>query len=191
MSGNQFMWKIDRKEAPMKTISTKLVLVSSAVALAACSSQPETDEATPETVALEEQSENTAGVLAEAVPAPTPAPPAVIDGITNKRLSFAPGTSSATVEETITGYETVDYLLNVRAGQPMNISMATQHTATYFNVLEPGETDVAIHVGSIAGNQFEGIANKSGDYRIRVYMMRSAARRNERADYRLEAIVSP
>lgn len=127
----------------------------------------------------------------ETAAAQPPAPPAEIEGITNKRLSFAPGASSAAVQGSITGYETIDYLLNVKAGQPMNISMATKHTAAYFNLLEPGETDVATFIGSTSGNQFEGVAQKSGDYRIRVYMMRSAARRNERADYLLEAIVSP
>jgi hypothetical protein len=90
----------------------------------------------------------------------------------------------------IEGYQTLDYVLNAREGQYMNVSMATQHGATYFNILEPGETEVAMFNGSINGNQFEGTLKKSGDYRIRVYMMRSAARRNELANYRLEMIVS-
>ncbi len=180
----------------MKSRIPAITLLAGIAALAACSPQPEADEATPETVAAEEQDEGDAVAPAEpatveAEPAADSSPPAVIDGITNKRLSFAPGTSSATVEDSIAGYETVDYLLNVRAGQPMNISLGTRHTATYFNLLEPGETEVAIHIGSTVGNQFEGVADKSGDYRIRVYMMRSAARRNEKANYRLEAIVSP
>ncbi len=43
---------------------------------------------------------------------------------------------------------------------------------------------------STGENMFEGVLEKSGDYRIRVYMMRSAARRNEVANYRLEMIIS-
>lgn len=113
----------------------------------------------------------------------------VIDGIENRRVSFASGSNSATIEGSITGYESIDYLLNVREGQSMNISMATQHGSTYFNLLEPGETAVATHIGSTVGNQFEGVAAESGDYRVRVYMMRSAARRDETAEYRLEMIV--
>ena len=34
-------------------------------------------------------------------------------------------------------------------------------------------------VGSISGNQFEGRLPASGDYKVRVYLMRSAARRDE------------
>jgi hypothetical protein len=88
------------------------------------------------------------------------------------------------------GYQTVDYVLGASKGQSMNVSMATKHTATYFNVLAPGEREVAFFNGSQGENQFEGTLAATGDYTIRVYMMRSAARRNEKADYRLEMIVT-
>jgi gas vesicle protein len=114
---------------------------------------------------------------------------AVSDEIEKVRVQFASGANSKTVENSITGRETVDYVLNVKKGQPMNISMATQHAATYFNIMEPGEEYEAIYNASINGNQFEGVAEESGDYTVRVYMMRSAARRGETAEYRLEMIV--
>jgi hypothetical protein len=110
--------------------------------------------------------------------------------IRTQRVQFKPGATSATLQGSIKGYQTVDYVLNAKQGQSMNISMATKHTATYFNILAPGETEVAIFNGSTSGNQYEGTLSKSGDYKIRVYMMRSAARRNEVANYRLEMIVS-
>jgi hypothetical protein len=84
----------------------------------------------------------------------------------------------------------VDYVLEASKGQHMNVSMATDNGASYFNILAPGEKDVAMFNGSISGNQFEGALPKSGDYKIRVYMMRSAARRNETAKYRLEMIIT-
>ena len=43
--------------------------------------------------------------------------------------------------------------------------------------------------GSVSQNQYEGTLPANGDYKIRVYMMRSAARRDEVAHYRLEMIV--
>jgi len=118
------------------------------------------------------------------------ASPAVIEGITNKRVSFEKGSSAARISGSLTGYETIDYLLNVKAGQSLNVSMATRNTATYFNILEPGETEVAIYNGSTGGNMYEGVTAKSGDYRIRIYMMRSAARREEKADFGLEVAVN-
>lgn len=112
------------------------------------------------------------------------------DAIRTQRVKFERGTSSAVVEGSITGYEVVDYVLGAGKGQHMNVSMATKNTATYFNILAPGESEVAFFNGSINDNQYEGTLPASGDYRIRVYMMRSAARRNEKANYRLEMIIT-
>ena len=111
------------------------------------------------------------------------------EGIRTVRVHFKPGANNAVVEASIKGYESVDYVLGARAGQYMNVSMATKHGATYFNILAPGEDVVAMFNGSVSQNQYEGTLKASGDYRIRVYMMRSAARRNEVARYRLEMIV--
>lgn len=176
---------------------TKILFVGATLlALSACSGSNETTAQTPP------QEENAAAAEMNGPPpppedAPTEAAsetaaPEEIEGITNKRLSFDPGASSARIEGAITGYETIDYLLNVRAGQTMNISMASPNRAAYFNLLEPGETEVSVFNGSMADelNMFEGVAAKSGDYRIRIYLYRSAARRNEKAPYTLEAAVN-
>jgi len=126
------------------------------------------------------------------VPPAVLTPPTVLaqSNTRTQRVQFKPGVKSATIKGSIKGYQTVDYALNARKGQTMNVSMATKHGGTYFNILAPGETEVAMFNGSINGNQYEGTLSKSGDYKIRVYMMRSAARRNEVANYRLEMIVS-
>jgi len=112
-----------------------------------------------------------------------------VDGIRTEYIQFKKGANSGVVEATITGYETIDYVLRASAGQYMNVSLATKHAATYFNILAPGEDDVAMFNGSISDNQYEGILPATGDYKLRVYMMRAAARRNEVARYRLEVII--
>lgn len=111
------------------------------------------------------------------------------DDIRVERVHFAKGASSAVVEGSITGYEIVDYVLGAGSGQSMNVSMATDNGANYFNILAPGETEVALFNGSLNENQFEGVLPASGDYKVRVYLMRSAARRKEVAKYRLEMII--
>lgn len=111
------------------------------------------------------------------------------NGIRTQRVQFQAGTNGATIEDTIVGYEGVDYVLNAQAGQYANISMATDNGANYFNILPPGSDAEAMFVGSSSGNQFEGTLPASGDYKIRVYLMRSAARRDEVANYRLEMTI--
>jgi hypothetical protein len=102
-----------------------------------------------------------------------------------KRISFATGASSATAKGTIKGDRFVDYVLRAGAGQTMSVTMKTSNGANYFNVLPPGSHDVAIFVGSTSGNEWTGVLPAAGDYTIRVYLMRSAARRNESASYTL------
>jgi hypothetical protein len=67
----------------------------------------------------------------------------------------------------------------------MSVKFATRHGANYFNVLPPGSNDIAIFVGSSGGNEWSGALPSDGDYTVRVYLMRSAARRNESASYTL------
>lgn len=111
--------------------------------------------------------------------------------IHSQRVQFTPGATSATIQGSIRGYEIIDYLVSARAGQAMNVSMATDNGANYFNILSPGEDEVAMFNGSVNENQYEGTLPISGDYKIRVYQMRSAARRNEVANYRLEIAIAP
>lgn len=110
--------------------------------------------------------------------------------IRQERVQFKPGANSAVIEGSISGYETIDYVLGAREGQYMNISMATDNTSSYFNILMPGEEEEAMFIGSTSGTQYEGILTQSGDYKVRVYIMRSAARRNEVANYLLEMIIT-
>jgi hypothetical protein len=107
------------------------------------------------------------------------------DGIESRPLQFAKGASSATVKGSLTGDKTIDYKLRAKAGQTMSVTLKTSNSANYFNVLPPGSKDVAIFVGSTSGNEWTGPLPADGEYTIRVYLMRSAARRNEAANYTL------
>jgi hypothetical protein len=118
------------------------------------------------------------------------ATPAWAGDIRIERVHFKHGATGATLEGRVIGDETVDYVLGALRGQSMNVSMATDNGANYFNILAPGETEVAFFNGSTGENQYEGTLPADGDYRIRVYLMRSAARRHEAARYRLEMIVT-
>ena len=104
-------------------------------------------------------------------------------GIRTERVQFAPGATSATVKATIKGDQTVDYVLGASAGQTMKVSFRSSNTSGYFNVMAPGSEGEALFVGSTSGNTFHGVLTMAGDYTVRVYLMRNAARRNESANY--------
>jgi len=109
--------------------------------------------------------------------------------IRKERVSFEKGASSATLEGKIRGYEIVDYLVGASAGQTIAVSLQGSNGSNYFNVLPPGSTDVAMHVGQ-DGQPYTGTLPDDGDWVVRVYLMRNAARRNETSDYELTISVT-
>lgn len=112
------------------------------------------------------------------------------DERTVTEIRFAPGHSSAVLKGRIEGYHYVDYEVRAGAGQTLKASMKASKGANYFNLIAPGSGDVAMHIGQVGGNRFEGMLPVEGVYTLRVYLMRSAARRNEASDYTLDVAVT-
>lgn len=110
--------------------------------------------------------------------------------IQTKPVQFAKGHSSATIKGTLKGEQTVDYLLRAKAGQVMSISFKPSNDSAYFNVLPPGSQGEAIFIGSTEGNEWTGSLPSSGEYKVRTYLMRNAARRNESSDYQLSIAIA-
>ncbi|MDS9469998.1 SH3 domain-containing protein [Paracoccus sp. MBLB3053] len=108
--------------------------------------------------------------------------------IDESRISFPAGATGTTLKGRIAGEQITDYLLNARAGQSMTIDFAPSNASGYFNLMI-GNDPAAIHVGSTSGNHYKGVLPKDGDYRIRVYLMRNAARRGEAADFTLKVAI--
>lgn len=72
------------------------------------------------------------------------------EGIRQVPVHFKKGASQATIQGRIKGRETIDYVLNARAGQTMTVNLKTSHTGAYFNVLPPG-SDEALFTGQVGG----------------------------------------
>lgn len=107
------------------------------------------------------------------------------DDVRTVPVHFKAGANSATVKGKVAGYDTVDYVLEAGKGQHMSVSMSTDNASSYFNILAPGQNEAAMFIGSTSGNKFSGALPKDGAYKIRVYLMRNAARRKEVANYSL------
>ncbi|MGA8880480.1 MAG: hypothetical protein WCC44_05435 [Azonexus sp.] len=108
----------------------------------------------------------------------------------SEAVHFAKGATSTVIKGQVKGYRYVDYQVRAGAGQTLSVELKTSNASSYFNILPPGSGDVAMFVGSTSGNRFSGILPADGDYAIRVYLMRNAARRNELARYALTLDVS-
>ena len=106
-----------------------------------------------------------------------------------ERVQFKKGSTSAVIKGQVKGYSDVDYLVRAGAGQTITVSLKVSNRMNYFNVLPPGSKDVAMYAGQ-TGEDFKGVLPTDGDYTIRVYLIRAAARRNESSKYTLTVSVT-
>ena len=106
-------------------------------------------------------------------------------GIETRPVQFKKGASVATIKGTLKGDQTIDYSVQGKAGQTLHVRFKAGNASAYFNVLPPGSTGEAIFIGSTSGNEWTGTLPADGEYRIRSYLMRNAARRNERSAFTL------
>lgn len=103
-------------------------------------------------------------------------------------VRFAPGTSTTVIKGSIKGYETAAYRIDLRAGQTLSVGIKTSNRSNYFNIQPPGD-GAALFTGAMSGDRFSGKIATGGPHTILVFLMRNAARRNERAQYSVSVTV--
>lgn len=99
-----------------------------------------------------------------------------------ERVQFAKGTSSKAIKGTIKGDQSRLFVVNLRAGQTISVKLVSSNASANFNVTAPG-SEQAMFIGSTSGNELKDVIPSSGDYKIDLYLMRNAARRNETANF--------
>ncbi|MBL8492459.1 MAG: hypothetical protein JNM82_16905 [Rhodocyclaceae bacterium] len=109
--------------------------------------------------------------------------------IRSETLSSAPGTGKARATSTITGRQTVDYRLRGGAGQTLTVTLSASHGQAHFNLAPPG-SGVAMFNGSVAGRRYSGTLPDDGEYTVRIYLMRAAARRGATSRFTLQAALA-
>jgi hypothetical protein len=114
---------------------------------------------------------------------------AAADNVRTETVKFPVGTAGTEIQGRIVGRDSINYKIGASAGQNMTVELASKSGSVYFNVFEPGKKpgqDEAVFIGSTGGNVFSGTLNASGDYLVQVYLVRSAARRGEKASFSLK-----
>lgn len=127
-----------------------------------------------------------AGLLAISLPAGVAV---AQNAIESRRVTFRAGSDSTLLKGQLKGDQTVDYTVRAGAGQTLTVELKGSNPQNYFNVMAAG-TDTALFIGSSSGNRFSGLLPSDGDVRVRVYLMRPAARRNETSTYTLRMEIS-
>lgn len=105
-------------------------------------------------------------------------------------VHFAKGKTAQSVHGSVQGHASIDYVVHAKAGQLLSVTQKSSNPQTYFNVNVPG-TDLALFNGSVGENKLKDrqLPN-DGDYVVRVYLMKAAAGRNEKASFNLNISVT-
>ena len=94
--------------------------------------------------------------------------------VPKERVRFAHGKSAATLKGTVRGYGARDYIIHASAGQTLDVKVRGTNQLTVFTVLMPNGHNLE---GAAEMDEFNGELPATGDYVVRVDMIRAAARR--------------
>ena len=98
-----------------------------------------------------------------------------------QRIQFVAGADSATVSDELDGGGSVSYVLNVAAGQTMNVQVWSPNGDVYLSVV--GSDSVLLLDGAIRQTQWVGVVNSSGDYYL------TAAAGDGRTSYSITVVI--
>ena len=90
-------------------------------------------------------------------------------------VKFKPGSSGATYKNSVTGYATVDFVVKTNAGQTMSVKLTSSNSSIYFSLRKAGG-DEAISDSASDATEWSGQLPDTGEYVVRVYLYRNAAR---------------
>lgn len=111
------------------------------------------------------------------------------DPVRHQQVELTQGTALKKLSGKIKGNETVEYRIAVPTGGALSLKLKSANRSTNFNV-SAERAEEAIFVGSRDGDRFMVTAPAGAVYKVSVYLMRNAARRQEKASYVIEAVAS-
>ena len=79
---------------------------------------------------------------------PVAAATAQIQTPRRERVTLAAGSTSTTIKGAIRSHESIDYLVGVKAGQPLTVAMTASNASARFNILPEGSRAMQQAAGS-------------------------------------------
>lgn len=105
-------------------------------------------------------------------------------------LALQAGQAATRLEDSIEAFEAVAYVVPLQAGQTLQVALASNNLAQVFDIHAP-DVPKPVFSGGEAGNSARLRAKVAGEYVIRAYLLRFAARDGQSARYTLEVKVAP
>lgn len=100
-------------------------------------------------------------------------------------VTFANGKATRSFDDSISEFEVVTYAVTLHKGQSLRVMLASTNASNCFDIHAPG-TLKPIYVGGDSGSTHQLQAQTSGEYLVKVFLLRLAARDGQTAQYTLE-----
>jgi hypothetical protein len=110
--------------------------------------------------------------------------PAAAQEVRIETVEPAAASAGAILSGKVRGDDTAEYTLTGAAGQILSVDLLSENGALNFNITAKGAAE-AVYMSETSGPVADVTLPAAGVYVVQVYLMRSAARRDEGADYTL------
>jgi hypothetical protein len=100
-------------------------------------------------------------------------------------LRFPGEAAQAVINGVVAGRQQIDYGFEARRGQTVSIRFQPSSPVAFFNLVAPSGRNLYLGEAQDNPGRFTGRLAESGEYAVRVYLARPAARRGESSRFRL------
>lgn len=99
------------------------------------------------------------------------------------------GMRATQVKASIRGYQTMEYLIEAKTGQSLDLDLHSNNSATGFRISAPAAPR-PMYGTSGQSSRFQGTLPRDGTYRVEIYLKEGAAENGERAAFSLDIRLS-
>lgn len=110
--------------------------------------------------------------------------PTTAQEVRTKTVDAAAATAGVILPGSVKGDDTAEYTVSGAAGQILSVDLLAEDGGLNFNITPKGAAE-ALFMGATSGTVADVTLPAAGEYVVQVYLMRSAARRDEEARYTL------
>ncbi len=106
-------------------------------------------------------------------------------GIEQRDFQFQGDSAQAVINGVIAGRQRIDHGFDARRGQTVSVRFQPSNAAAFFDVIAPSGRALYVGQAQDSPGRFNAKLAETGEFAIRVYLRRDAARRGETSRFRL------